>query len=763
MIRRYLSVLLIVVFVATVFSPIVTADAMEYRETTNQINLKPGVSDLNSNVINLMNGSDIQQEKDIIYSQLPQGTEGKYYGSYLPASQIQFPRTGGYFQFATNYTISNSIIANGVSAFWLRVPIVPSQYQYWHLFCSWDSIYVEYFAMPGNSAVLQAFYPEEVAKLSLPWYIGSYYYQTLYPQTSGWNANYPGNYWSINENQTASNIIETEKGLFIYLQGIFKPNVQFTLSFTGRLYDRENPNVFVTSETETPNETQSFRFFDPFLYINPDHIAIDDFGFSPDNKKTLPLKPAWDFVFMSGIGKEGMLSYILDFHNEGLDRKAGLWYPTLWNGVDNEKVQQLFFRQTIDKTTLSSPTSLVYFTFYMPFSIIKTNKTDMENKISWDILVTVFGGVGNTAYFNNSGVYYSEVEMTVTSTENFLFFSAPYPLTTHGSPKLPYDWSEVNVVLRLAPVENCTLKLLANEPGTNLRSLTNAVMNNYLSSFRSDIRVGGLMLPLFNDMHLSNGLFVSVTPSKLFSIYDFGWGKAYEIRGFQSLYIFLDGGGRFFLTASQEEILDGLDAKRSGKNSSGFDPFKALWDLIKGAVQGLAGFVYDGLMWVWDTIVGIADWIYNAVSGIWGWIISVVTDIINKVSNILEGLLYGFPIMSLLFIVNYAGGYLSTGTVKQMTKQLSKKGLKKKLVRLRRKYRRVLKPITKTYAKKTRALDKRIRIQRAEQKRMDAQQRTQSQRSYRIQRDSPERGEYRGLSHKQAIERDDPRRRRRRI
>ena len=700
---------MIALYIVTVFSPVVNADAMQYVSRENEIALKSGHSDQNSDVVNLMNESEIRQEKDIIYSDLPQGTEGKYYGSYLPASQVQFPTVGGYFQFATNYTISSSVIANGVSAFWLRVPVIPSQYQYWHLFCSWDSVYVEFFAMPGNSVVLQATYPVEVAKLSLPWYIGGYYYRTLYPSGGSspgfgsWDNNAPGNYWSLADNESSPNIIQTQNGLYIFLQGVFKPNTQFTLSFTGRLFDNLNPNVFLTAETETVNESQSFRFFEPYLYINPDHIIIDDFGFSYDLTKTIPLKPAWDFVFISGIGKEGLLSYILEFNNQGLDRAtAGSTYapyPNLFEGSDSQKVKQLYFRQTIDKTHMGATVDPVYFSFYMPFTVLRTNESDMDNKISWDVTITIVASGINSARFNNSGIYYTSLILTVTDTENYLLFSAPYPITTLGFPFKRYDWSYVNIIINIAPIENCTLKLLAHEPSSKVihgfgMSFQSAFSSPYYSSFRSDIKVGGLILPLFNDMFLDIGLITLITPSKLYNIYDFGWGKGYEIRGNTTLYFFLDDGGRFFLTASQKAIIDSLKTGGSGNSSN--DPLKPLWDVISGAITSLAGFIYDGITYIWNAIVGVATWIYNVVSEIVGWIISVIADIVDKVGNIVEGVLYGFPIMSVLFIVYYAGRYFSTGNIPNPVKEGRK--LKRRLVRIQKRVSKAM-PHTTAEAK----------------------------------------------------------------
>ena len=717
MIRRYLSILLIALYIVTVFSPVVNADASaSYTSQKTFVDLKPGRSDAISNKINLMNESEIQQEKDIIFADLPQGTEGKYYGSYLPASEFQFATNGGFFQFVTNFSISNSVIMNGVSSFWLRIPIVPSQYQYWHLFCSWDADSPEVF-LEMNCTVGGAL-NEEVYKMVLPWYMPSTYNYWFigHDFTFGlYEQGLPGNVWSVSNadpstflgmptrdpNGMTDNIIETDNGIYVFMQGSFLPDKTFSLAFTGCLKSEEAPIIFLTGETEIVNDTQDFRFFQPAL-IKDSVGDIVDFQYDYDLQKTIPLKPAWDFVFVSGIGKEGMVSYKFSFQNEWITR-AGTPVPTVWSGLGLNifAVQYLRFYQTITKV-VSTDRAL---TFYLPFTILhKDNSSTMNKQITWDILMHISGGTGFPA-FNISGNYNDICVFSVSHTENYLLVSVPYPVERdhiiHGG--LCDDWTSVIIDMYFAPVEDCSIRVLGSDEyidtsTSNLRFT--AVGKQYISSafpgtssaFNWDaLRVGNFVIPIVYCAYMTYGSVASITPTKLFTIYDFGWGKGYEYPGNSSLYFFLDDGGQYFLTAKQKDIIDGLNNPNDNRTE-----LQTIWDAIRNSLNGFVGFIFDGISWVWDTLVSIGTWISNTLQSIWGWIVSAVTDIVNKVGNIIEGMLYGFPIMGVLFIVYYAGRYFSTGNIPNPVKEGRK--LKRRLVRIQKRVSKAM-PHTTAEAK----------------------------------------------------------------
>jgi len=131
-------------------------------------------------------------------------------------------------------------------------------------------------------------------------------------------------------------------------------------------------------------------------------------------------------------------------------------------------------------------------------------------------------------------------------------------------------------------------------------------------------------------------------------------------------------------------------------------------DTLAEAVAAIVGFIWDGIQWVWNTLVSIGTWIYNTVSNIIGWIISVVTDIAGKVSAIVQEILYGMPIIILIFVVNYAGTALYSGHLPKLGKErrLLKRMRPKSIMKRRAKYQRKLKyPVVETRRRIEKASD----------------------------------------------------------
>ena len=131
-----ISLFIIITLLLTAFAPLASAE--DYTGKQVEINLEPGEQNDSSIVNNIADTTDTPLEMDQIYSYLPIGTEGKYYGPYLQSSLFQFATSGGYFQFAINLTIGSDVIMNGVSNLWLRIPVQPSQYNWWHTVITWD-------------------------------------------------------------------------------------------------------------------------------------------------------------------------------------------------------------------------------------------------------------------------------------------------------------------------------------------------------------------------------------------------------------------------------------------------------------------------------------------------------------------------------------------------------------------------------------------------------------------------------------------------
>jgi len=125
----------LVIFALVIFAPSVQAQ-IDSRSTQVQVSFEPGQVNANATIVNMADQGTVQYEKDVVLNTMP-NTEGKYFGPYLKSSLFQFSHKEGYFQIVTNFTISPQIIMNGATSFWLRVPIIPAQYSWWHLWCDW--------------------------------------------------------------------------------------------------------------------------------------------------------------------------------------------------------------------------------------------------------------------------------------------------------------------------------------------------------------------------------------------------------------------------------------------------------------------------------------------------------------------------------------------------------------------------------------------------------------------------------------------------
>lgn len=140
--------------------------------------------------------------------------------------------------------------------------------------------------------------------------------------------------------------------------------------------------------------------------------------------------------------------------------------------------------------------------------------------------------------------------------------------------------------------------------------------------------------------------------------------------------------------------------------------------MLKGItdfVGFVGGKIWDGLQWIWQTLKNLGTWIYNVINSIYDWIMSIAMDIGGKVGNIIEGMLYGMPIVVILFAVNYVGSALYQAHIPKLTKErrLLRKMRPRAIKKRTAKYERRLKyPIVQ--AQKARKDVRAWRIQRSE-------------------------------------------------
>ncbi len=133
---KWFAFCVLAIFLIVPLAPSVQAEAEDDTNSIIEIDFQPYHTDNNSTVVNMADKTTMSYEQDKILAALP-GVEGKYHGPYLESSLFQFAHEGGYFFFHTNFTFGPETIMNGVSTFWVRIPVVPSQFEAWHVFCDW--------------------------------------------------------------------------------------------------------------------------------------------------------------------------------------------------------------------------------------------------------------------------------------------------------------------------------------------------------------------------------------------------------------------------------------------------------------------------------------------------------------------------------------------------------------------------------------------------------------------------------------------------
>ena len=659
-----------------------------------EVDFQPGIplENTDSSLANLLDTSTITYEKDVFFGVLP-GIEGKYYGPYLKSSLLQFAHSDGTFQFYTNFTIGSEIIMNGASSFWVRVPIVPTEYQWWHLWCDWG--YYGSIEETGE-AINDRFFNAMMPWPNPDWDSVMVDYDQPYYD--------PGNVWSTNTSSTYQ-LRESNTGLYIRYDGIFKPSQQFTMMFTGKLKPGAAPSIFVTQERLNLSLSQKYRFFEPYL-VRQSGVAVD-WGYKYDYNESIPLDPAWIFVFTSGLGREGMTSYRFMLQNTTNDYIQ--WGGFVLNGSMTADRFHTFFQHS-------------YFSFYMPFTALSISdnfKVTAESTITWRVTLDLRTSVsGSMPLFELGGSSTTDIiTFDVTSCANYLLFSSPYSINDSIGGGTPDHQS---IIITLRTVEPCEILLLGADLDQEHVGSTPYAMDQYWAYYHHEserakwntsVSVNAHAYPLFISGQFTTGRWASVTPGKLYWNYDFGWGMGYWNPGQTQIYMFLDSGGKIFYNGSYAKFAD------QWNSPSVLDVIPTtiaeLWQKVKEFGAKIVGTIWDGIVTVWETLKSVAKWIYTTITELIGWIISVAKDIADKVSHVVEGMLYGMPILVLLFVVSYVGDMLYKGHIPKATKErrLLKKLMPRAILRRRARYQRKLK-IPVIDLKKEIALRKRLKTER---------------------------------------------------
>ena len=114
-----------------ILSPIFlqSVSAIETESIDANINIKQDT--LLSEQTNYQNlAKEIQTERNVLESDHPIFNEGVFYGSYSRSSLFELAYSGQYITLYSNFLFGSDIIMNGVSDWWLRIPVNPSSIKF---------------------------------------------------------------------------------------------------------------------------------------------------------------------------------------------------------------------------------------------------------------------------------------------------------------------------------------------------------------------------------------------------------------------------------------------------------------------------------------------------------------------------------------------------------------------------------------------------------------------------------------------------------
>jgi len=684
---KWFAYSILAIFILVQFSTVAEA-ATDDLTSEIEVNFEPAWSDDTSIEANLMDTTTVVLEKDVMIETLG-GIEGKYYGPYLQSSLFQFHHEGRYFQFSTNFTIPSTVIMNGASTFWVKVPVLPSQFDAYHVFCSWGY----YDILEGQWGSLFFGGPQ------ITWPMDSF--DTVYGVTTipdylaGFNTGIgPGNVWSTAAGDTYQ-IINDPTGLYIEYKGIFHPGEEFVICFTGLLADGQYPCVYLSQERESLNDTQAFNFYDIY-YLTNDTGTLIDKGYKYFQQEVLELAAAWSFIFVNGIGKEGLTSYKLNFRNEFDYLSLGHYPETSYDILDDIFPSYLPYITEYENHS--------YISLYIPFSAdVLEPSFAGKNSVDWEITIKLLKGHNDalntwSMYFERTAYGLADtdtVTLRVNDTEDFLLITIPY--------QVDFDWTinpglpppnKVRMKLQLTPIQDCDIVFIGADTGQS--DVENGMISyrheNETASWSPDgftarsgewipFEVNGHQLPLYFSLHWTDGVWAKINETSLLWVYNFGWGVGYSYPGETQIYLYLDTGGWLFYNGSYADF-----AGNMSNDADQETPWHTwLWEQIVNLGSKILGWVWDGITWIWETLTNIGDWIVNTITAIIGWLLSIVKDIAGKVTDIIEGMLYGMPMLVILFCATYYGEMLYKGKLPRMSKE-------------RRLYRKMIKkPAKKVY------------------------------------------------------------------
>jgi len=600
--RRIKIVLIIMLMIVPAY--IGAAYAQDLTTVHNRkIDLQPKRDFAINNVVNLANASadasGTNLEKDFV--EFPHDEVGKFYGAYLHSSNFQFTYSrGGIFSFNATYNFTTQQVMNGVSTFWIRWPVDG-------LLFDQLCLRIKNFFAPSIFGGLLRDY-ERCVNLSGP------------P-----NVNLMANCADCGDKNVVfattlgDETIISSTGIYTKEWSWLLPDRDYTFEFAGHLKNDNPPSVWVSIERYQEEVNTTYRLANYLTGV--------------DHRETMSLYPAFDFLFMAGMGIGGLTSYLIPF--DGTNRT----YITM--SFDGE--------MRCDD----------HMSIYLPFfgADVVTFRIHVNYTVDPPFPPILFQEWTQTAQ-----------NFLLTSTSNSL---APAPPCidpdTFSNHAIVYISADKPIHLLGHVGRNTTLEDTKWALSLHSNALWGVAYGGpigYMSG--SSFSTTHVFSP-FVSVDFTSGRWATITPDTYYTIYNFGWGTAYLFPGEVNLTMFLTNG-----TAIGYDSIGKISFGPGGSDNGGCQPFvnttqlqgaagheiltpvadwvNGLVCMITSLVGNVIGTIENVFNTLWNGLVSLGKWLYDALFGIAQTIINVIMAIVDAAAQTAKTLLTAFPFVLILFI-----------------------------------------------------------------------------------------------------------------
>lgn len=590
-------------------APVVSGDLTEEER---EIRLVPMADWEYNETANLGEKEGLQLEQDLLASRMME-TEGIYYGPYVRSSLFRFEHQGGTFEFWGDFRWTHQEIINGVSDFWLRVPVDPFQYEQWE-------IEIQDLEMPYvGIAPTQEDRPYTIV-VDYKWRCLDYY------QHEG---------RCVDPKVDDPHVQMDELGIYIrFWTGLF-PDVTYRFRFEGDLFPEIAPLMWLSMERLQVDTETTFRFFD---------LPLGSEVYNYNITNHLEVYPAWAFNFASGMGQSGLTSFRLPAKNS----TSFYRYVTLFHLVDDSSMDQN------------------YVSIYLPFD-------SWDGPVDFHINVTCARGYwqfedpvtpANKANYQDWWVY---------GVEEFLLTTTPWRLDHKGvgDPNYP------NLEVLVSYSKDVTFLGYVTRGMDSEDWIAGGDIPWYIPFYNSTLWqttfYPARVVPIFIQVHVTDGQWAQVTHLDHYKRFDFGWGRAYLYKGETTLVMFLNNGTSYYGTGDDPFAQDYCKVP-----SEWFDVPSWLHYLIciisnlGGDLVGWLSSLFDR---IWSTLVGFGEWLYSSAMAFYGWLVTVVMNIVDVVGTILQSSLMILPMLLAIFVLAKGGRYIANIGAEKTDKETVREAL----------------------------------------------------------------------------------------